>query len=311
MTIAHRFIQLLNIRFSLLSFVPLTLLLLALLFVHFKIMAQEAPVSDTRQKPAIQLAKRYHQGVNVQAYWVSEKLDGVRAYWNGSQLISRRGTVFEAPNWFTAAFPNVPLDGELWIGRGQFDLVSGIVRTKMKSSTLTVLPSQSPWHQVKFMIFDLPTSTVPFTQVVGQMQDIVQAANSPYLAMIPQQRIANNSALDNYLTGVIDKGGEGLMLHLAQAVYAPTRNSNVLKLKRHQDAEAVVIAHLAGKGKYKGMLGSIRVRDREGVEFNLGSGLSDAMRLSPPPIGTVVTFKYYGKTANNVPRFASFLRIRR
>src|SRR5690606_1286923 len=71
--------------------------------------------------PALLLANVYQNSADVADYWVSEKLDGVRAYWDGQQLISRQGNRFNAPPWFTANFPDTPLDGELWGGRGTFE----------------------------------------------------------------------------------------------------------------------------------------------------------------------------------------------
>jgi DNA ligase-1 len=81
-------------------------------------------------------------------------------------------------------------------------------------------------------------------------------------------------------------------------------------MKPWHDAEAIVIAHQPGKGKYSGMLGALRVRTSAGVEFMLGTGLSDSDRRNPPPIGSVVTFRYRELTNRGQPRFASFLRVR-
>ena len=100
------------------------------------------------------------------------------------------------------------------------------------------------------------------------------------------------------------------MLHRADALYVTGRSDVLLKLKLWHDAEATVIAHMPGKGKYTGMLGALRVRTAEGVEFMLGTGLSEVDRRNPPPIGTIVTFRYRELTSRGVPRFASFHRVR-
>jgi len=78
--------------------------------------------------PQLMLATVYEADVDVSNYWVSEKLDGVRGHWDGETLYTREGNFIDPPTWFTAGWPDVPMDGELWIGRGSFDEVSGIVR---------------------------------------------------------------------------------------------------------------------------------------------------------------------------------------
>lgn len=255
------------------------------------------------QRPEIQLASGYHQGVNIKAFWVSEKLDGVRAYWDGKQLISRQGNVFWAPVWFVEDFPKgVPLDGELWIGRSLFERVSGIVRQKREDN--------QAWRAVKFMIFDYPSSKAVFSKRIELMKAVAERADSPYLQVIKQVRVGSEQTLNDWLDNVVANGGEGLMLHRGQAIYQARRSPDLMKLKKHADAEAVILEHLPGKGKFIGKLGAMLVRDEHGIVFKIGSGFSNAQRANPPAVGSTITFKYYGKTRNNVPRFASFMRVR-
>jgi DNA ligase-1 len=259
-------------------------------------------VVHAAKAPAIQLANIYHQDVNINDYLISEKLDGVRAYWNGQDLISRQGIIFAAPKWFIANFPKNALEGELWIARNQFDLTSGIVRQKQANN--------DKWQQIRFMIFDMPKHKGNFAQRLQEMKRLVNKANSPYLQFIEQYNVSNHQDLMHQLDDIIQKGGEGLMLHKADSLYQAKRNDDILKLKKFQDAEAIVIAHAAGKGKYKGMLGSILVENEEKIQFRIGTGFSDKQRRNPPKIGSIITYKYWGKTKNNIPRFASFMRIR-
>ena len=252
--------------------------------------------------PQIQLATIYHQDINIQEYWISEKLDGVRAYWNGKNLISRQGNIFNAPLWFSNGFPDTPLDGELWIAREQFSQVSGIVRQKKASD--------KEWRKIAFMIFDLPGSAENFSKRIQRMKNIVNNNAAPYLKMIKQQKVQNNTELQLLLENVLSKGGEGLMLHRGGAHYQAKRSKDLMKLKKYQDAEAVVLQHLPGKGRNSGRLGAILVKTEDGTVFKIGSGFSDLQRENPPAVGTTITYKYIGKTQNGVPRFASFLRIR-
>lgn len=254
------------------------------------------------QAPNIQLASGYRSNIEISQYYVSEKLDGVRAYWDGRQLISRRGNVFLAPKWFIKDFPPDALDGELWIGRQSFDKVSGIVRQKQANN-----PN---WQQLRFMIFDLPLAPVVFSLRLARIRELVAQSASPYLSVIEQVRLGNEQELQQWLKQIVAQGAEGLMLHRANAHYQTSRSSDLMKLKLFNDAEATVLAHLAGKGKFSGMLGALLVKNDDGITFKIGSGFSNLERANPPQIGSVITYKFYGKTKNNVPRFASFLRVR-
>ncbi len=260
------------------------------------------PAASTASVPPIQLASVYRQDINIDEYWVSEKLDGVRAYWDGRQLISRQGNVFYAPPWFIKDFPSIPLDGELWIARNKFAQVSGIVRRHNGN--------QKQWEQISFMIFDLPASLSDFSTRLKLISRLVEQSSSPYLKMIPQQKIANNTKLQILLEQIIASGGEGLMLHKGSAYYQTKRSQDLMKLKKYEDAEAVVKKHIPGKGRNSGRMGSLLVETESGILFKIGTGFSDTERENPPEIGTIITYKYIGKTKNNVPRFASFMRIR-
>lgn len=254
------------------------------------------------EPPPLQLANVYHENIDLRAYWVSEKLDGVRAYWDGQQLVSRQGNIIHAPSWFTAHLPPEALDGELWIERSQFELVSGIVRQEQ--------PDDAKWRQVKFMVFDMPKNPAVFTERIAVMEKIVAASQSPYLQLVKQYRIADHQQLMAQLQAVVKAGGEGLMLHRGDSLYQAARNDDLLKVKAFQDAEAIVIAYVPGQGKYQGMMGALLVENSDKVRFKIGSGFSGAQRRNPPGIGSVITYKYFGKGKNNVPRFASFLRVR-
>ena len=259
----------------------------------------------TLKPPAIQLSNIYHRDININDYLVSEKLDGIRAYWDGKNLISRQGNIFNAPEWFTENFPENPLDGELWIGREQFELVSSIVRSEQAED--------SNWKKVHFMIFDMPKHNGVFSERLSTMERLVKKVNSPYLCLIRQYKVDNHQLLMQQLNDVVKNGGEGLILHKENSIYKVARNDDVLKLKKFQDAEAKVIAYVGGKGKYSGMLGSILVEtigSDNKIQFYIGSGFNDWQRKNPPPIGSIITYKYFGKTKNNVPRFASFMRVR-
>ena len=256
------------------------------------------------EPPATQLAKVYEpiNALDISEYLVSEKYDGVRAIWNGEQLLTRQGHVIAAPAWFTKPLPKVWLDGELWRARGDFDALSGIVRSHVADDT--------EWRKVYYMVFDMPAAKLPFIERYANYTRLTEQLNAPHIQAVKQQVFHSNQALSAYLDRVVKQGGEGLMLHLASALHQPHRSDALLKLKPYFDDEAEVIAHLPGRGKYTGILGALRVKTPKGIEFSIGTGFSDAERANPPPIGSVVTYKYHGFTNRGIPRFASFLRVR-
>ena len=252
--------------------------------------------------PALLLANELGPNVDPAKYLVSEKFDGVRAVWDGKVLRFRSGRAVPAPAWFIAKLPPQPLDGELWLARNRFDALSGMVR---KSE-----PVDDEWRQINYLIFELPGAPGSFAERAERIREIVVKTQWQKLIAVQQFRVANRAALKKKLDEVVRAGGEGLMLHLADAPYVTGRSDALLKLKPLQDTEADVIGHVAGKGKYTGMLGALRVRTPEGKVFLLGTGFTDEARKNPPPVGTSVTYTYRGTTKTGLPRFASYLRVR-
>ena len=262
------------------------------------------------------LAQEYSPGVDLSLYLVSEKYDGVRALWDGKILRFRSGRTVTAPAWFTAKLPSIPLDGELWIARSEFDMISSIVRRTQ--------PRNDEWKRVNYMVFELPPqpsintsgtdnpsppAPTTFTQRAQRLREIVKSTAWPALQAVDQFTLADESALKTKLAQVVKNRGEGLMLHRADAPYITGRSPVLLKYKAQLDEEALVTAHVPGKGKYTGMLGALQVETLEGTRFKLGTGFSDEQRKTPPPIGSTVTYTYRDKTPYGVPRFASFLRV--
>jgi DNA ligase-1 len=272
-----------------------TYLLVSLFYLfHFSLIAQNIP---------IQHAVTMRESIKVNNYWVSEKLDGIRGYWNGKQLYTRNGNLIKTPKWFTKGWPNTPFEGELWSKRSEFESISScVLRHKIIDNC---------WQNLRLMIFDLPNHEGNFTDRIIAMRKLIQDAHSPYLRMIKQIKFASSNELYKHLDFIVINNGEGLMLHHKDSLYKQGRNKQLMKLKKYQDAEAVVIKHISGKGKYTNMLGSLLVETKDGIQFKIGSGFSDEQRKYPPPINSTVTYRYIGKTKRGVPRFASFMRIRK
>jgi DNA ligase-1 len=260
-----------------------------------------APVRALSPEPA--LAGVWSDALDPTAYLVSEKYDGVHAVWDGERLRFRSGRDVPVPSWFVGRLPRVPLDGELWLGRGRFDALSAAVRRET--------PFDAEWRAVRYMVFELPGAPGVFAERARRIADLTARADWPQLVAADQAPVADRAALQQRLAATVAQGGEGLVLHLAAAPYRGGRSDAILKLKPYLDAEATVVAHHPGKGKYEGMLGALGVRTPEGRRFLIGSGLPDALRREPPPLGTVVTYRYRDLTSRGLPRFASFLRVYR
>lgn len=252
--------------------------------------------------PPLLLAHEAADHIDPAGWLVSEKLDGVRALWDGVRLRFRGGGAVAAPAWFTRQLPSIALDGELWIGRGRFDELSGLVRRAS--------PDDAAWQQVRYMVFEMPGGPLRFHERAAALSDLDRRAGSPRWQAVPQSTVPGRDALRRRLEDVVRGGGEGLMLHRSDAVYVTGRSRVLLKLKPMQDADAVVVGHAPGRGRLAGRLGALQVRTDAGLVFQIGTGFSDAQRDTPPPLGSTVTFTYRGLTPQGVPRFASFLRLR-
>lgn len=260
------------------------------------------PSAWAADAPALMLAKTYRPGIDLRDFWVSEKLDGVRGRWDGQHLLSRGGQVIAAPPWFTAGWPPVPLDGELWSGRGQFESTVSTVRQQQ--------PDDAAWQRIRFMVFDLPAHTGVFSERLRAGAALVESLNLPWVQLVPQTRGSNHADLMKRLDDVVRHGGEGLMLHRGDALYRTQRSDDLLKVKTHEDAEARVTGYEAGRGRHVGRTGALWVETPEGQRFRIGSGLSDADRKNPPPIGSWVTYRFRGHHESGLPRFATFVRLR-
>jgi DNA ligase-1 len=249
----------------------------------------------------VQLASDWPVGRSPQGFLVSEKFDGVRAVWDGQRLRFRSGRDIAAPNWFVQVLPPHPLDGELWLGRGQFDRLSGLVRQQR--------PDEG-WRQMRYMVFDAPGQGGTFEVRWQALQAVIEAVRQPWLLRVEQAHVDTAFALQQRLDVVVRDGGEGLVLHRADALWQAGRTQALFKFKPEPDDEAQVVGHLPGKGRYQGMTGALQVRTSDGKQFALGSGLTEALRREPPPVGSWVTYRYRDRTPNGVPRFATFVRPR-
>ncbi|WP_045404373.1 DNA ligase [Vibrio jasicida] len=276
---------------------PLRMTLIAL-----AVIVSAQPQADPNLLPPVSLAESYQDGIDVSQYWYSEKLDGIRAYWTGQHLVTRNGNRIYAPEWFTKVLPDYPLDGELWAGRGNFHLVQQTVLDKT--------PVEGAWRRIDFMVFDMPYSAGDYQKRYYNIQDLVFTIDAPHIKYVEHRAIQDEKHLFTQLDRISQSDGEGVMLRKVSSRYQAGRGSDLLKLKRYEDAEALVLGYKPGTGRLLGMMGALLVRLADGTEFYIGSGFTDDVRKSPPRIGSTITFRYNGFTHNGKPRFARFLRER-
>lgn len=251
--------------------------------------------------PPLLLAESWDNAADPTGWWLSEKLDGVRAFWDGKQFLSRQGNLFHAPDWFVAGFPDVPLDGELWLGRKMFQRAVSIVRRQDRSDH---------WKEISFVVFDAPKLEKPFED---RMDFIKECLSDSKLQYARPHDHATCKGID-HLRGELDRveklGGEGLMMRRPGSRYEIGRSSTLLKVKRFQDGEAKVLKHEAGAGRHKGRMGALFVELSDGTRFSVGTGFSDAERENPPAVGSVIAFRYQELSEAGVPRFPSYIGVR-
>ena len=232
---------------------------------------------------------------------VPEKLDGVRAWWDGKQFLPRLGNVYHAPDWFVAGLPSMPLDGELWLDRKAFQRTVSIVRRQDKSYY---------WQQIKYVLFDAPGVSGPFEERQKALTEMIRQQRPQMTKVLDQVRCASIEALKVELARVEALGGEGWTLRQPGSLYQVGRSTTLLKVKTFHDAEGRVVEHSAGKGRHAGRLGAVVVELPSGLTFSVGTGFSDAQRQNPPAIGSTITYRYQEMTDRGVPRFPSFVRLR-
>ena len=246
----------------------------------------------------LQKAKTYDNSFEIKNWLMSEKLDGIRAYWDGKNLLSKNGNIIYAPLWFTKDFPNFELDGELWTKRNDFENIQSIVLDKTPSTN---------WSEITYNIFEVPNTKGNFTNRLKKIKNWQEKNSNKYIKIIKQIKCKDKEHLNTYLNKLINKKAEGIMIKNPKLEYFTGRSNHILKVKKFKDMEAKVIGINYKNKKFK----SLVLKLDNGIIFNLGNGFTKQERLNHPKIADIVTFKYYNLTKFGKPKFASFLRIRK
>lgn len=247
----------------------------------------------------LQRGKNYKQHHTIKNWVMSEKLDGIRAYWNTKELLTRKGNKIYAPKWFIKSLPNFELDGELWTKRDDFENIQSIVMDKKPSKK---------WKEITYNIFEVPNQKGDFFSRLELVQKYIEKGKLQYIKVIKQIKIKDKAHLEEFMNEIINKKGEGVIVKNPDLEYFQGRNSNILKVKKFSDMEGKVIG--INISQKTGVLKSLKVKLENGITFNLGTGFTKKQRENSFTVGTIVSFKYYGFTKNGKPKFASFLRVR-
>jgi len=264
-------------------------------------------------------------------WYLSEKYDGLRGIWTGKELIARpskkegqmKGKIFNyVPEWFINMLPQgISLDGELWLGRGKFQEISGLSNYKI-SKKITKDHLDSLWKNVKYMVYDIPHLNEPYIQRYDKLKTIMnnlqvkEGFESP-IQLSTHIIVKDHEHLAELYNQYTINGAEGIMLREPYSYYEEKRSKLLLKMKLNNDAEAIVKGYVLGSGKYKGLLGSL-ICDMDGKTFHIGTGFNDLMRneYNDPeskyyiPIGSIANFGYMELTKDGIPRHPVYRGIR-
>ena len=238
-----------------------------------------------------------YQNQSINNWIMSEKLDGIRAYWDGEKLLTKNGNIIHSSIDFTQNFPPFKLDGELWTRRNDFENIQSIVLDKIPSNQ---------WEKITYNIFEVPHAQGNFLQRLQKAKVWFKSHPNQHVKFIPQYHCQDKKALNTFLESILQKNCEGVIVKNPNHPYISKRNSNILKVKKFYDMEGEVVGYNYNKERLKSLI----IQLKSGTSFNLGSGLSNKERLNPPKIGEKITFKYYGWTKKGKPKFASYLRLR-
>jgi DNA ligase-1 len=246
------------------------------------------------------LAENWTPDRDPTGWWMSEKIDGYRAAWDGKTLRSRNGNPFSAPASFTKSLTEIPLDGELWLGRGRFD----------EHKTLVSSARGPLWDVASYMLIDIPMREAgPFEERLALLREMAKTFDAP-IRVLTQTKCLSREHLEKTLAYVVANGGEGLMLRKPGSGYGSGRSWDMLKVKPMLDCEVTVTGYKPGNGKHKGLVGALLCVTKAGVPVDVGSGLSDDDRAAPPAVGATITVQYQSVTKKGKLRHPVFLRVR-
>ena len=111
--------------------------------------------SLSRIKESLMLSTEWDNStMDPTGWYMSEKYDGMRLYWNGNQFYSRNGEIVKVPSTIRDNMPSsISLDGELWTQYGLYQDAVNLVRSS----------NTEKWKKAIFWVFDAPNlNSIPY-----------------------------------------------------------------------------------------------------------------------------------------------------
>lgn len=254
-------------------------------------------VSNLAFASNVMLLKEFKGDENISGWVMSEKLDGVRGFWDGKKLKSRSGKYFNPPKFWTKNFPNFAIDGELYTKRGDFENIVSIVKDKTPSKE---------WDKITLYVFDVPFASGGLLKRLEVLKNYLKTHDVKNIKIIKQIPIKNKSEIYKFLDEVSAGGGEGIVVRDESAKYVFKRSSKILKLKKFHDSECKILKFYQNKNA----IASFLCQDiKNKVNFKIGSGFNQN-EVKNLKIGNIITYKFQNLTKNKKPRFAIFMRVK-
>lgn len=200
---------------------------------------------EGHEPPKLLLANNWEPSIDPSGWWMSEKLVGVRALWVGKRFVSRQGNPFMASEWFRQELPDAVRDGELRIGRREFQQTVSVVRSRGQ---------KDGWNKARFLVFDAPALNDFWEKRMAFLEKLLpeRGRKGSLATTLEHVQCEGTAHLQKQLKKIEKAGGEGLMLREPGSVYEAGRLPSLLKVKSFLDAEATVLGHQPGRGKFLG-----------------------------------------------------------
>lgn len=274
-----------------------------------EVITEERREKTPREVPEVMLAHKYQEKFHTGPYYVSEKLDGIRAITFKGKLYTRNGLKIHAPQWFLDSIPEGSYDGELWTTRGDFQKLSSIVRKK--------IPRDSEWKTVSYRIFDDYDSKNTFSATYNRLKKKLPLCGSSNsrVCLEPQTYTESHNEIMQQFRQVRNKNGEGVILRKNTPYKQGVRTENMLKVKEFQEREATIVGFTYyEKGRLKSLVCEWTTHNGRKVQFKVFNGISEGMKHNGGKeffkIGDQVTVQFYEYTKNGLPRFPVFKGVR-
>jgi DNA ligase-1 len=224
---------------------------------------------------------------DVSGWQIAQKYNGIRCYWNGFEMWSKKGRKYELPSFITDLLPKSPLDGEICLSSGSYTKCVAILNKN---------PSHPAWKNIKFVVNDAPELDIPFSQRLQALR--TKIVKSRWVRVNKYLNCRGNDNLYEELANVRRQGGDGIIMKHPNSLYhAGKSRTSFLEVNSNFQGVARVLQIMRKKDK----INSVRVKTEQGQEFNIFRGLKTLFK-NPPKVGSNITYCYNSLLDNGKPR---------